>query len=333
MRFSRATQRPRPVRLAAVMSAALALVAAAGVSVANHASAVTPIDPTGLTVSVASNTAGIGGNGVPDVLVQTNEEVTVTITLQPAGATFKSPVTLNLTPTLDGTGQPSGVFNPASVTFPADTTTQSYQVRYTGVDNQVRVNAALAAVKGKPLTVAPGRSAPFDVLKELRRFAGTDGRLATGLGVGNADCTQASTESFCGTLVLARGLQSPTATGALSIGKCTADLLGCSTASQVVQFVGDLGTTYTPQAPALLILRCDKNLCRGKGISSYTINLSFAATGPLNIPSAPCVSKGVALDAAGNEFCTDYVQSHRDNSGDALFYVLFTEDMRAGAKP
>jgi hypothetical protein len=36
----------------------------------------------------------------------------------------------------------------------------------------------------------------------------------------------------------------------------------------------------------------------------------------------------VALDAAGNAFCTDYRRSHRDNAGDLLLYLLFVRDMR-----
>jgi len=80
--------------------------------------------------------------------------------------------------------------------------------------------------------------------------------------------------------------------------------------------------------PALLIIRCSKKQCLGKGLNSYTLKVSFSATGPLNLVSAPCVSKGVAQDASGNNFCTDYVQSHRDNAGDLLLYVLFTQDMR-----
>ena len=61
--------------------------------------------------------------------------------------------------------------------------------------------------------------------------------------------------------------------------------------------------------------------------TSYTLKVSFSATGPLTLVSAPCTTKGVALDAAGNTFCTDYVQSHR-NAGDLLLYLLFVHDMR-----
>ena len=44
--------------------------------------------------------------------------------------------------------------------------------------------------------------------------------------------------------------------------------------------------------------------------------------------SKPCIKKGIALDAYGNDYCTDYAQTHRDKAGDLLLYVLFTHDMR-----
>ncbi|HEX3337481.1 MAG TPA: hypothetical protein VHS54_13545, partial [Jatrophihabitans sp.] len=80
---------------------------------------------------------------------------------------------------------------------------------------------------------------------------------------------------------------------------------------------------------AVLIIRCSKQQCPGGGVKSYTIKVSFSASGPLGTVAAPCAAKGVAQDAAGHTFCTDYVQSHRDNAGDALLYLLFTNDMRA----
>jgi hypothetical protein len=181
------------------------------------------------------------------------------------------------------------------------------------------------SVAKKNSDVTPGTTNAFDVLKTVSKFASDDPRLATGLGIGNANCTQATTEPECGTLLLSHGFSSTAA--ALSLGKCTPDL-GCTRGSQVVQFIADLGGAYTPQDPALLVIRCSKELCSGKGINRYTIKVSFAASGPLNLTAAPCVSKGVALDAAGNTFCTDYVRSHRDNAGDALLYFLFTGDMR-----
>jgi len=102
-----------------------------------------------------------------------------------------------------------------------------------------------------------------------------------------------------------------------------------------VQFIADLGSRYTPQAPATLIFRCSKSLCRAtnNGIEGFTLKVSQEATGPLDRVSQPCIAKGIADNGlingpgAGDTFCTDYVQSRR-SEGDLLLYLLFTGDMR-----
>lgn len=316
--------RPLTYRILA-MTAALS--ATAALSVAGAAAGVAgTVTPTGIQASAATSNTGLGG-AVPAVLTTagapSSAPFTLTVTLVPAGATFTSDTALNLTATVAG-GAPNGSLDPARVTMPAGRTTDSFTVSYSAVANDVQVTAAVAK-KGKLSAVLPGTTAAFDVLKTLETFGPDNPALTTGLGVGNADCTQATTESECGTLVLSNGFSS--AAGALSLGACTTGL-GCTKGSQVVQFIADLGSGYSTTNPALLIVRCAKTLCHGGGVNSYTLKVSFSATGPLNLTSAPCVTKGVALDAAGNTFCTDYVQSHRDNAGDTLLYFLFTEDMR-----
>ena len=317
--------RPLTYRIIA-MTAALS--AAAALSVAGAAAGVAgTVAPTGIQASAATSNTGLGG-AVPAVLTTagapSDHPFTLTVTLAPAGASFTTDTVLNLTATVAG-GAPNGSLDPAKVTMPAGQTTDSFTVSYSAVANDVQVTAAVAKAKGKLSAVQPGTTQPFDVLKTLETFGPDDPALTTGLGVGNADCTAATTESECGTVVLSNGFSS--AAGALSLGACTTGL-GCTKGSQVVQFIADLGSTYTTTNPALLIVRCAKTLCRGGAVSSYTLKVSFSATGPLDLTSAPCVNKGVALDAAGNTFCTDYVQSHRDNAGDTLLYFLFTEDMR-----
>jgi len=318
-------------RTAALLAASVLVASAAAVAIA-PAQGVVPPTPTGVSASATTDNTGLGG-AVPAVLVQTGQDFDLTVTLTPAGAAFKSDTTLALTPSLSPSGTPKGNFSPSSITMPGGVNSATFDVAYTAVDNGVVLTVGKPASKGKPVDLQPGSTAPFDVLKELSRFAKDDPRLPNGLGVGNANCTQTSTESACGVLYLEHGSKSD---GALSIGACTADL-GCKTGSQVVQVIADLGepgsTTnpplYSKSDPALLVYRCDKKLCSGKGINSYKLKLSFQATGPLDLTAGPCVSKGVASDAAGRDFCVDYVQSHRDNSGDALFYLLFTHDMRA----
>jgi hypothetical protein len=324
MRKSESILRSRNLRLGAAFSAALFALSAAGLSAAGNAAATSVPAPTGISASASTDNSSLGG-AVPAVLAVPGDPITLTVTLTPAGAEFNTATPLTLAVSLAGGGNPHGTLTPTSITMPANANSATFTIAYSAIDNGVQVTVAVAKVKGKTSLVTPGTTLPFDILKVVNRFGPDDPNLITGLGVGNANCTQESTESECGTLVLSHGFSS--ASGALSLGACTSDL-GCTTGSQVVQFIADLGTRYTPTDPAVLTIRCSKQQCPGKSSNGYTVKLSFSPTGPLSLVSAPCVSKGVALDAAGNEFCTDYTQSHRDNAGDTLLLVLFTHDMR-----
>ena len=288
-----------------------------------------PIVPTGITATASTANSGLAG-AVPAVLAAVGDPITLAVTLTPAGAAFSKDTKLALTATLARGTRPAGTLSPAAVIMPAGANQATFTISYSAVDNGVIATVGIAKATGQLAQVTSGSTTPFDVLKVLEPFSQGNSQLDTGLGVGNADCTQASTESECGTIVLSHGITSPA--GALSLGACTPDPLNpvtsCASGSQIVQFVADLGTSYSPTDPALLIIRCSKAQCAGKGVSSYTVKFSQSVTGALAV-SKPCVSKGVATDAAGLHVCTDYVQSHRDNAGDALLYLLFTDDMRA----
>ncbi len=313
----------------AAFAAAVALALPLSVVTISAAQADAVIAPTGINVVASTANSGLGG-AVPAVLVQASSPFTLTVSLSPAGAAFKQDTQLNLTATLDPAvgGSPHGSFSPSPITFPADTSSQSYSVSYSAVDNGVILTASVAA-KGKSSGVTPGSTAPFDVLSTLLPLAKGNPQFPNGVGVGNAACTDATTEPECGIIVLPNDIESSNA--ALSLGKCTANL-GCASGGQVVQFIADLGTRYTPQAPASLIIRCSKQLCRNtnNGIRAFTLKVSQSATGPLDHLSQPCAVKGVADNGLnnGDTFCTDYVQSHRDNAGSVLLYLLFTHDMR-----
>lgn len=326
MRRAELCRRARTARSGAALSAAALLVSAAGLSVAGTAGAAPPPSttaPTGITASASTDNTGLGG-AVPVVLVTAGGQFSLTVTLTPTDATFTSATTLALTASVAG-GRPAGSVTPGSVVMPAGVNSATFSASYSAVQNGVQITAAVAKAKGKLAGVAPGTTDPFDVLKVLETFGSNNPQLTTGLGVGDANCTAVSTESECGTLVLSHGFSSQA--GALSLGTCSSDL-NCTTGSQVVQFIAQLDT-YSSTDPALLIIRCSKQQCPGKAIKNYTLKVSFSASGPLNMVAAPCVSKGVARDAAGNDFCTDYVSSRRDNAGDVLLYLLFTHDMRA----
>jgi hypothetical protein len=323
MRTLMSRGRTQRVRFGVIASVAVFIVSLGGFGMASNATETGPPRPTSIVATASTDNSDLGG-AVPDVLVKAGGPFTLTVALEPYGAAFKNATTLSLTASLADGRQPGGVLSRRFVTMPAGVNSATFSVSYSAVDNGVQVSVAVAHDDAyHPVT--PGTTAPFDVLKTLTKFASDDPRLADGLGVGNANCTRRTTESECGTLVLSQGFSSQA--GALSLGACTPDL-GCTEGSQVVQFIADLGGAYSPEDPALFIVRCSKELCAGKGVNSYTLKVSFEASGPLELESAPCVSKGVALDASGNEFCTDYRKSHRDNVGDLLLSFLFTHDMR-----
>jgi hypothetical protein len=279
--------------------------------------------PTGISATASTDNSTLGG-AVPAVLVAAGSPFTLAVTLTPAGTTFNTDTRLSLTAS---GAHPSGSFSPASIVMPGGVSSAQFSVSYSAVENGVEVTVSVAKTTGKISQVTPGTTAAFDVLKTVEVFQAKD--VGAGLGVGDAGCTDATTEPECGTIVLPNGFASQK--GALSLGACTpVPPIDCTPGSQIVQFIADLGNDYSPTNPATLIIRCSKQLCPGKAISSYTLKVSFSASGPLNLVSAPCTTKGVALDAAvpPNTFCTDYVQSHRDNAGDALLVLLFVHDFR-----
>jgi hypothetical protein len=312
-----------PTRLLRIVLACAVLIGVAIAATIPVGAAPTP-GPTGISAAASTDNSTLGG-AVPAVLVAAGSSFTLTVTLTPAGATFNTDTKLSLTASLASGAHAGGSFSPASIVMPGGVSSAQFSVSYSAVENGVQVTVSVAKANGKISQVTPGTTASFDVLKTVEIFPATEPSLGTGLGVGDAACTSDTTESECGVLVLPNGFSSQH--GALSLGACTSDL-GCTAGSQVVQFIADLGSAYSPTNPATLIIRCSKELCRGKGVSSYTLKVSFSASGPLDVVSAPCVSKGVALDAAGNTFCTDYVQSHRDNAGDVLLVLLFVHDFR-----
>ena len=88
---------------------------------------------------------------------------------------------------------------------------------------------------------------------------------------------------------------------------------------------------HSKASPATLVVKCDKTLCPGGGISSYGLQVSLQGDGPSRLECTACSSKGVIR--AGEEFCVDYVQSRRDGSGDTFLYLLLARTLaRAAAR-
>ena len=150
----------------------------------------------------------------------------------------------------------------------------------------------------------------------------------TGIGAGGAPdvpCTPSSTpgNQTCGDLLMPDGVPA-----VLTQGLCTQ---ACNfTAGSVLQWLSTVPGIDNGH-PVTFIAKCDKSLCAGKGVSSYTVKVQTKITDDQGNPiapvrSEPCAAKGVVDQY--KDFCTDYVQSKRDGAGDVLLYVLFAADAK-----
>jgi hypothetical protein len=251
---------------------------------------------------------------VPSVLVAQGQPFNLTVTLTAAGA--PAAFNKNTVLTLRATGP--GALSPTSVTMPANLSDFTFTgLRYSTFANGVTVTASAPQKKGIP---AATPSNAFDVLQTLKTdTAGPNQPFQDGSGPDNcADVTAAN--PVCGLLVLPNGSNSNVL---LSTGSCAN--LGCNTKGTVTQVIADLSGLYTNSAPATIIMKCYRTVCGSGGVNKYTALASLSATGPLTAAPA-CPAKGTL--GTGQDFCTDYVQSTRDNSDQLLLYVLFDRDFR-----
>ncbi|KRE38887.1 hypothetical protein ASG73_00495 [Janibacter sp. Soil728] len=281
--------------------------------------------PTGVAVKLATTQPGVGG-AVPDVLAQAGvTPISLTLTLtgdQPSGPTptFTSDATFALDVSLAGGGTPHGSVSPDQVVLPAGEVSTTTTITYSAADNGVVITPRLTGdlATTNPLTATA--SDPFVSLKRLTVTPAGPGATTIGAGA----CTADSADLGCATVLLPKGTVSSVAV--TTVGACTQELQ-CPDGSEVVGFIADLGTLYTRDAPAQIVIRCDASRCGQGAIHKYVAKMTFDATGPLDITSQPCVAKGVADDGHGNAFCTDYVSSSR-NQGDLLLVVNVLGDYR-----
>ena len=305
-----AGRRPRLTALLAAIGLVIAGLVAAGPSFAAQ-----PIAPTSIAVEVSTD-LGVG-EYAPPVLAKAGDDIDVLLTLEPAGATFTKNTALDLS-VEGGTG--TGTLTPSRVVFPKGTTSYAFTVTYSVAESGLRLKVSPAPTNGPATGLQQDNySNTFDIQKSLLLAKAGSPALASGFG---ADaCGQDSPEPLCGIAYLPNGITSEQA--ALAIAECTADL-GCTEGSQVVSFLAGLGV-YSHTDPATLVLRCDKTLCAGGGVNSYTVKGAKLASDPLE-PVPACAVKGEVQE--GEPFCIDYRQSHRDNAGDLLLYWLVTDDLR-----
>ncbi len=274
--------------------------------------------PEGVVAVLSTSQPGLGG-AVPSVLAQAGvTPITLTLTLTPEDAVFTEDATFALDVTLAHGGPPHGTFEPGEVIMPEGHNSYDFTVIYSAVDNGVVLTPRLVAPSVEPFDATAAE--PFQSLKRVTTVQAGPGVT----DVGGDVCGRDGSDIACLTVSVPQGTTSTLAT--TTVGACTPDL-GCPAGSEVVGFIADLGTTYTRESPAQIIIRCDRSRCGRGGIKSYVVHMSFAAEGPLDIVSRPCVAKGVADDGHGNDFCTDYVSSHRDK-GDLLLVVNVLQDYR-----
>jgi hypothetical protein len=96
----------------------------------------------------------------------------------------------------------------------------------------------------------------------------------------------------------------------------------------VVTALGGLGNLYPKNAPATMILACDKVICGGTGVPKLPVFYTFDNAANLTQTAPECLAKGVLTGK--QDICVDYVQSTRDK-GDLFLYVLFDHDIRFGS--
>jgi hypothetical protein len=183
-------------------------------------------------------------------------------------------------------------------------------------------------------------SSTFNVLAQAYR-SNQEALPGRNLTVSNPGCTEATPDlPVClSQLLLPNGGQGfPT----LSEGSCDGiEGLSClssgDTQGLLVEALADMknsadASLYTRDAPATMVIRCDKTLCGSGGVPSYSLAVDVDGDGAASFEDAPvCPAKGV-IASDGPAFCFDTVQSTRDNSGDLIAYVLFAGDVRASFK-
>ena len=170
------------------------------------------------------------------------------------------------------------------------------------------------AVDAKKTDVAPG-SRTIDVLKTSMTAPATSQITGWGGGGGPGKrCEPTAEDTICGDLELLD-----------SSGVLSPQLLSQGAGHSYIQLLVAVDpNVYNAQHPILVIAKCDKTVCKGKGIRTYSVSVQISPNSPA-VLSPACTSNGV-IDTG--DFCTDYVHSTRDNAGDLLLRVLLRIDAK-----
>lgn len=329
-------RRPRALVLLTALVAAVAVVLPTTGASANGKPALPPTDPVAGVATALELTLGEGlvfptGSFAPPLLYSETQTFTATATLVDA---FGQPAAYSTNQALDvqlAVTQSGSVFLADVTTAPiaGGSTTAEFAGLRLKADNRVRITASVVSPRKAAGAIAPDTSPEFDVVLKSSTTPLNEGQKNSSLlltadgGIGTP-CTATPEVPTCVDVLLPNGVGSDVF---FSTGTCTGDI-GCLRDSRtVLQVLADLGdgTRYPNDAPATLIVKCDKTLCGGGAIRRVELQASLDPTGPLTTAAA-CAAKGV-VDAALDS-CVDYVQSKRDGSGDTWLFWLITRDAR-----
>lgn len=302
-------------RSARVWGVSLLLIASAALGTTAPAAGAPPVSATISVTAVRTPTITVPDSpGAGDPFVVSNVAFDVSFATDVALSNGSS-TRLSLTAT---SGPDKGLLL-ATYDLPADATSGTF----TGAVLPTAANGVGLKITAKSPGVAPGTTT-IDV---LRTYVSADSSSTlTGIGGGGGPgvpCTPTPADQTCGDLIMPSS--SSVASGSnqlLSQGVCAGV---CSTSSgSVLQWLAQL-VGVTRDNPVVFVAKCDKSLCSGKGIKSYSVKVQLTPTSTPTTATA-CAAKGVV--DPDKLFCTDYVQSTRDGAGDVLLYVLFAEDAK-----
>ena len=320
LQLTQSVRRHRSRTLAMVILLLTAFVAAVGVPQLASAKPVPPPPPptTQITVTGAFSTtfpAGLSTPGVGSSYIVRNVPFDVSFTTNVPLSTTKS-TTVVLTVT---SGPDAGTLSiPYDVPANATSGTIAGAVLPSAANN-VGLKVAVAA---RNTDVAPG-ALNVDVFKTSA--PAPEGATLVGFGGGGGvgvPCVPTTPEPQCLDLLLPEdGMLSD---GLVSEASCVGVCERRGTfISQVLVAVDP--EIYNASNPIEAVVKCDKSLCTGKGISTYKVYVELVPGAGATLSPA-CAVKGVV--SPGESFCTDYRQSKRDGAGDLHLYVELPIDAK-----
>jgi hypothetical protein len=262
-------------------------------------------------------TTSVPGDGLPST---PGKGTSYVVAGAPFDVSFSSNLPLSTTKSthvvltaLDGTNPVTG-----STDVPAGETTGTIAgITLSTVANNVNLHVA---VDERRTEVQPG-DLPVDVLRFSSPAPDTSTLIGiSGGGSPGVECHPTTTDPICGDLLVPDGIGGPGFVSQACNGPCGAH-------GSYVQALIETAGIYSKTNPFEVVFKCDKSLCPGKAIKTYSVKVELIA-GTGAVASPPCASKGVIDPDPDVQFCTDYVQSSRDNAGDVLLHVELPFDAK-----